>query len=304
MKRLSVLVPIHNRLAVTRAGLTHLLFHINKYSATANPKLFITIVVVDDGSTDGSGAWIESHFPEVELLYGNGNLWWSGAINQASSYAIDILNAEYLLLWNDDIEASDDYFFQLEAILADPQFSEAIIGSKIMDATRRHIVWADSGKFNKFSGRLQMLRNHEKDFIECDWLNGMGTIVPAKAILHQKLWWDAQRFPQYYGDTDFILRAKRKGFQILLFSKLVIYNKTEFTGLHRKAGLRATLKSLTSQRSFFNIGKDLRFYSRHGYFPFAYFGMIRKYGRFFFECLKETLALKRQDGYNKPDISE
>ena len=70
-----ILIPAHNRRAVTLACL-----------AALRPAIVggtWRIIVVDDGSTDGTGDAIRAEFPEVTLLRGDGQLHWTGAIARA-----------------------------------------------------------------------------------------------------------------------------------------------------------------------------------------------------------------------------
>ena len=67
-----VIVPVHNRVSMTRICLASLRMQSDQG---------FRVVVVDDGSTDKTSEIIHSEFPEVELLGGDGNLWWVGSIN-------------------------------------------------------------------------------------------------------------------------------------------------------------------------------------------------------------------------------
>ena len=68
-KSLFIVIPVHNRKHFTRDCLLSL-----RKQTFQN----FTIIVIDDGSSDGTGEMIQKEFPEVVLLHGDGNLWWTG----------------------------------------------------------------------------------------------------------------------------------------------------------------------------------------------------------------------------------
>lgn len=74
-----VVIPVHNRLSFTRACLE---------SLREQSFRDFTIVVVDDGSTDGTYATLAEEYPEVTLLWGDGDLWWTGAMNRALGWVL------------------------------------------------------------------------------------------------------------------------------------------------------------------------------------------------------------------------
>jgi len=91
--RVFIIIPVHNRREVTLACLANL----QQTGDLAN----FQVVVVDDGSTDGTAEAVRSSYPEVKILSGDGNLWWAGAIALGMQYALD-QEAKYIFWLNDD----------------------------------------------------------------------------------------------------------------------------------------------------------------------------------------------------------
>jgi GT2 family glycosyltransferase len=273
---LTILLPVHNGLQYTNRNLTALRNHINK-ALTYD----IKVVVIDDGSTDGTSEWITAHFPEVILLKGNGDLWWSGAINTGADHALHVLNSDYLLLWNNDVFADDFYFTELNGIL-NTFDNSTIIGSKVLVHEDPVKVWSMGGYFNPRTGRYGMYGYFEEDsgqfsrMYEVDWLPGMGTIIPKSAV-ERIGYWDNVRFPQYHGDSDFTYRAKINGFRLFVNPSLRIFNSVGNTGIEHEGSLKGLLHLLTDIRSKSNIEKNFRFYRLYATSPRAYLPLIWTY---------------------------
>jgi GT2 family glycosyltransferase len=90
-----VIIPVHNRKHFTYECLD---------SLTQQSYSNISIIVVDDGSTDGTSEMIARYFSEVKVLHGDGYLWWTGAINFGIKEALRIATHEdFILVINDDV---------------------------------------------------------------------------------------------------------------------------------------------------------------------------------------------------------
>ena len=85
--KIAILIPVFNNLEYTKKCLQNL----EEKLGENNIAKHFPIIVIDDGSSDETADWIKKNYPEVELLFGNGNLWWSGGINKGAKHAIEKL---------------------------------------------------------------------------------------------------------------------------------------------------------------------------------------------------------------------
>jgi GT2 family glycosyltransferase len=293
---LSILIPVFNNLGYTKKCIQNLKQQVGEIE---NQTTYT--VVIDDGSTDGTSAWIKENHPDVLVLKGNGDLWWSGGINRGVSFALYDLKTDYILWWNNDILARDDYFKNLFAILRSNPDS-TILGSKIF-VLNKDVLWGMGGKFDAEKGTRFMYGEQSQDKeefdqpFEVDWFPGMGTVIHRK-VFETTGYLDEKNFPQYHGDSDFTFRAKKAGFKLIAHPALVLYNDNSNTGLKHKGSLSNLFRSLTSIKSNYNIKKDVRFFSIHAKSPIAYRILFQKYfryiGGFFKWKLLHTFGVRKK----------
>lgn len=298
-QKIGLIIPIHNGLHFTQNCL-HSLDKIFKSDNRLQKS--IIIIVVDDGSTDGSKEWINEHYPGIIVLEGDGNLWWSGAINLGAKYSFDILKTEYVLLWNNDI-ISHQVFFQRLLYLLSQDDKNTIYGAKIKIAEDESLVWSMGGVFNPYSGKYDMIGYYAKEskefqkVTECDWLPGMGTIIP-KAVIDNIGYWNAEDFPQYHGDSDFTYRAKLNGFKIKVIPDLIVYNHVTKSGLDHGGTLKGLLHMMTDIRSKTNFRKNLKFYRLYAKSPLAFIHLfvivIKVFGGFIKWKILAIFGLKKK----------
>jgi hypothetical protein len=281
MKNIAILIPVHNNIHLTRQCIQQLeimLKEINEQNS-----INYKIILIDDGSSDGTGQWARDAHPDVTLLEGNGNLWWSGGINKGAHHAMENGNTDFLLLWNNDIIPEKNYFKEMNRII-EATDNNTIIGSKICSYHNPDKIWSVGGKFNPLTGKFlnygqEKEINHGQKLPEPDWLTGMGTLIPRKTV--QTIgYWNEKKFPQYYGDADYTYRAKKKGFKLKVFPELIIYNDTQNSGMIHNGKLSKLAMSLQSNRSKYNLKKDLMFYNLHARTWWAYFYVFKKYFRY------------------------
>ncbi|MEI7811681.1 MAG: glycosyltransferase family 2 protein [Ignavibacteria bacterium] len=200
-----IIIPVHNRKQFTFNCLTALINQTNKN---------FYIVVIDDGSTDGTSEMIKDHFKDVILLKGDGNLWWSGATNLGVKYALKN-NASYIMTLNDDTVPCEDFMENMFHWAQ--EMPNALLGALALNANTGQpdyggelLSWKTAG----YTKLLNLLKKDEQKGIHpVTHYPGRGLLIPA-AVFNKIGFYDEKNFPQAVADDDFAHRAKRAGYNI------------------------------------------------------------------------------------------
>lgn len=213
-----IVIPVHNRKEFTKNCLISL-----RNQTYQNFK----IVIIDDGSTDGTANMLEKEFPEVHVIKGDGNFWWTKATNLGVKYALEN-NADYVLTLNNDTIATEDFLEKM--IYWAERTSNALLGAFALDAETKKPVyggeiinwkWANSKFLLDILPKEQWHGPHEVTHFP-----GRGLLIPA-FVFHNIGLFDEKHFPHYAADYDFTHRAIRAGFKVYCNydAKLLIYPK-------------------------------------------------------------------------------
>jgi GT2 family glycosyltransferase len=246
-----IVIPVHNRLKFTRDCLHSL----RNQTQPANH-----IIVIDDGSTDGTKEMLKSEFPEVIVLAGNGNLFWTAAINKGVELALG-LGADYILTLNNDTVASKTF---VEKMMRNTTSNGlALLGALDIDiVTKKPYYGGEIFNWRSSSSKflLNMLKEDERHGLhEVSLFPGRGLLI-SRIVFETIGLFAEKELPHYLADYDFTQLARRNGFKIFCNYDAILYTYPE-EGSDPKIRKRKTLRNYI--RHLFSIrgGGNLRNYT-------------------------------------------
>ena len=199
-----IITPVFNRIDFTKNYLKSL----SKQTITD-----FKIIIVDDGSVDGTPEMIESDFPEVILLKKDG-LWWSEATNIGIKYALEH-GAEYIMTLNDDTLPVSNFMEKM--IFWSQKYPSALLGALALSVHDNKVVYGGemlNWRSCKFENILDLIPDNNRNGLhKVNVFPGRGLLIPA-TIFNEIGFYDSKNFPQTAADLDFTLRAHSAGYEI------------------------------------------------------------------------------------------
>lgn len=253
--KIYIIIPVHNRKEFTKGCLL---------SLRAQTFKDFKIVVIDDGSTDGTVEMLKYEFPEVQILEGDGTLWWTTAINLGIKYAL-VNNAEYILTLNNDTVANEKFLENLMKY-ASPCIIQGALWkddqNNIVDGGTKKIIWTLD-----ISEKIKNTLSSEEVFglKKITHYSGRGLFI-HKSIFSKIGLFDSKYFPHYYADTDFTMRAIKKGIRIYINYDAIlnIFQEESWSKRIKKMrSIRGYLLHLFSIKGGGNIKNFYRLSFRH-----------------------------------------
>ena len=253
--KVAAIIPIHN-------GREETLAFLDSMGRVTYPNL--EIIVVDDGSTDGSAGAIAEMFPVVIIISGDGQLWWSGATNLGVREAMR-RGADFVLTINNDNVVEPGFLEPL--VETSLTRSRSLVTSKMFDFDDRTYVCSFGGKIDWLIGEIRDYTNRRDtcnfdELMECDWVHGSCTIIPVDAF-HELGMFDQANYPQYHGDAEFSLRAKRHGYRLLVEPRSVVCNRTAVSAGTSSLNSGRIRAMLSDYRSPFFFRANYRLYMEY-----------------------------------------
>lgn len=204
MVTIGVIITCFNRKEKTIRCLT--LLH-NATKKVVNVKL--DIFLLDDGCTDGTGEAVTKLFPNINLIKGDGNLFWNRGMNKVWKEAYKV-NPDFYLWLNDDT-------FLFENSL------NSLLFSSLEKDNQAIIVGTTESEVDgllTYGGRKERLELLEPtvDLQECYHFNGNVVLIPNSVF--QKVGYLDDNFHHAIGDFDYGLRARKQNIKLFVSSSV------------------------------------------------------------------------------------
>jgi GT2 family glycosyltransferase len=170
-------------------------------------------ILVDDGSSDGTGDAVNEHFPETIVIRGTGGLYWNQGMRLAWATAIDRSDYDYYLLLNDDTELYDDAIARLletETSLRSASGRPSIVVGSIADPIDGHQTYGGVTRVKNYIGIRFSLVEPSTVPLPCDTFNANCVLISKEIVAAVGILSD--RFSHAMGDADYGLRAKEQGY--------------------------------------------------------------------------------------------
>jgi len=187
----------------------------------------LEVILVDNGSKDGSPEAIESQFPEVLVIRTYDNLGFTVANNIGISEALR-RGAEYLLILNNDTIVDEHVIEELLAPMK-RDFSVGMTVLKMYFYDRPRVISFAGGWVDRNSGQCVSLGYGEPDHgqfntqLECGFAPGCGVLVRKGVLEAVGMFWSPYFI--YYEDVEWSVRARDKGYRIIYVPSAMLWHK-------------------------------------------------------------------------------
>jgi len=228
---ISVVIPTWNGRFLLETFLSSVLAAVYQYQ-----KMFIApaeVILVDDGSTDDTAAWLEKHFfQQVCLIRRPRNGGFAPACNtgfRASRYPL-------VLLLNNDVEVDPEFIGPLVEHFSDPKVFA--VTPKVYDLDRK--VFCNGGKVGRFRhGFWSMYANYDvvgktgeelistRKLLSISAIGGFSMFDRSKLTLLQGF--DELFSPYHWEDNDLSYRAWKRGWEIHYEPRSLVYHNASST---------------------------------------------------------------------------
>ena len=191
----------------------------------------LTLVLVDNGSPDGSGERLRIAFPDVTYIQTGANLGYTGGNNAGIAWALEE-GCDYVLVLNNDTTVDPRCVSELvETARRVPD--AGAVGGKILFHDAPDRIWFGGGSFSR--ARALGLHRHEGELDpdpreetvqQVEFLTGCCMLLPSRVL--REVGGFERDFFMYVEDLELSLRLTGVGYRLLYQPRARIFHRVPF----------------------------------------------------------------------------
>jgi GT2 family glycosyltransferase len=212
------------------------------------------ILLVDNGSTDGSVNLFKKNYPEVNIREFKNNLGFAEGNNEGMGYAKE-LGFDYILLLNNDTIVDPGFLTEMVKI-GESDDKTGIIGAINYYYNEPEQVWFCGGKFNYWNGKAYRVGVTKDNKLRSDKIEEAdyvaGSCLLIKKIVHDRVGTLDKKYFAYWEEADYCVRSQKAGFRVIYAPKAKIWHKVS-----------STSKKINGFFEYYNTRSNFLFMKKH-----------------------------------------
>ena len=228
------------------------------------------IIVVDNGSTDGSQEQLAREFPDVRRICNATNLGFAGGNNVAIRDALG-RDADYLLLLNNDTIVSPNFLRELIQV-GESDARIGLLNPKIYYLEPPDRIWYAGGSYKRGWGFAQHSGFNRTDngrydqLCEVSFVTGCAPLAKTETV--RRIGLLDESFFFLFEDLDWCMRAQGAGFKAVYVPSAIVWHRTA----------AATIKNFGKPiRDFYYVKNSVLLARKHleaRHWPLYFFSMV------------------------------
>lgn len=206
--RVCFVIACHNRRQKTLDCITSIV------QMEKDDAIEVSVILLDDGSTDGTSDAVSERLPAIRVILGSGNLYWNGAMRQALGAAMEG-DFDFYVLLNDDTHLYPTALGVListhERLTKADSVPLIIVGST-QDQENGQLTYGGWRQVSQWNPLKMVKVMPQSEAVQCDTVNG-NCVLLSRSVVKLAGNLDGS-FTHGMGDMDYGFRARKRGCKI------------------------------------------------------------------------------------------
>ena len=186
------------------------------------------IIVVDNGSKDGSVAWLRGRYPQIGVISNECNLGFAAAVNQG----VRVSDSRYVVTLNNDTEPDPDWLAALVNVAEDDP-TVGMCASRMLFADRPGVVNSTGICIDRVGiawDRRGGEADDDSEMLPIEVFGPCGGAALYRRTMLDQIGLFDEDFFAYLEDVDLAWRARRAGWRCLYVPAARVFHRHSATG--------------------------------------------------------------------------